>query len=689
MNVTAFNVLYCLVLLATPRPAEAAERCLPKDSTELYSLTNVWTVHLKVQAGEWDRMEPEGGPGMRPGPGGPRGPGMGDRMMAPPEDEGFGPGMFVAPALLARGDEDKDNKLSKAEFTKLGDKLFKIWDKQQTGKVNSEQLVKGLNASFEQPQPQPGRMGRGGTGFNLQGPEGTRNGLASALGIEFKYVKADLEFEGQAFNDVGVRYKGNGTFLESRGSLKRSLKIELNRNVKGQKLAGVKTLNLHNNVTDASWMNEVLSYRLYRDAKVPAPRTAYARVFVTVPGKFDRKYLGLYSLVENVDSDFTKEHFGTAKGNLFKPVTPELFTDLGDEWKNYQQTYDPKSDPSREQAERIMKLCKLVSNSDDATFAASIGDYVDLEAFARFIGVMVYLSDMDGIFGPGQNLYVFLPPKDGKLRFVPWDQDHSFGQFPIRGTQEQRENLSIQKPWDGSKIFLERVFKVPAFQKAYLASLREFSQGLFRPERLSGQVDEIARAIQPAIEEESPEKLSRFTQVVAGKTVEAAPFGGPPRPPETAGDNAGSSGPRRGGPFGGPGPMFQPPKPIKPFVVIRARSIQDQLDGKSKGMEVGGFGPGRGPRRGGPGPGDDFGPGMFLAGGFMGALDLDKNGELTAGETSQGFQKWFEAWNSDKTGFMTEKQLRAGLNLALMPKPGGFPGGPGPGFPGGPPPSSQ
>ena len=55
------------------------------------------------------------------------------------------------------------------------------------------------------------------------------------------------------------------------------MKIDLNEYVKGQKLAGITKLNLHSNVTDASWMNEVLSHRLYRDAGVPAPRTAYAR----------------------------------------------------------------------------------------------------------------------------------------------------------------------------------------------------------------------------------------------------------------------------------------------------------------------------------------------------------------------------------------------------------------------------
>src|SRR5213079_713754 len=103
---------------------------------------------------------------------------------------------------------------------------------------------------------------------------------------------------------------------QSRGSLKRSLKVDLNKYVKGQKLAGLTTLNLHNNVTDASWMNEVLSHRLYRDAGVPAPRSAYARVYLTVAGKQDHKYLGLYSIVENVDKDFVKESIAGKKGAI-------------------------------------------------------------------------------------------------------------------------------------------------------------------------------------------------------------------------------------------------------------------------------------------------------------------------------------------------------------------------------------
>jgi hypothetical protein len=230
--------------------------------------------------------------------------------------------MFLAPAFLNEGDSDHDGRLSRDEFQTLAHKWFLTWDTNKSGKLDEVKIRRGLNATlggdrgFGPPRgPGPGNRG---PGLFLHGAEGKRNGVAAAAGVEFTYVHSDLELEGQAFNNVAVRYKGNGTFLESRGSLKRSFKVDLSRFVKGQKVAGVTKLNLHNNVTDASWMNEVLSYRLYRDAGLPAPRSAYARVFVTVPGKFEHKYFGLYSLVEDVDSSFAVLHFNAKHGAIFK-----------------------------------------------------------------------------------------------------------------------------------------------------------------------------------------------------------------------------------------------------------------------------------------------------------------------------------------------------------------------------------
>ena len=102
--------------------------------------------------------------------------------------------------------------------------------------------------------------------------------------------------------------------------------------------------------------------------------------------------------------------------------------------------------------------------------------------------------------------------------------------------------------------------------------------------------------------------------------------------------------------FGGGDPI----KSIKGFVKIRAQSISDQLDGKSEGQTVGGFGfrPG-GP--GGPGgPPGGFGPGMFLGPALMHALDPQKKGELSLDDFTKGFSRWFDSWNTDKSGVLTE-----------------------------------
>lgn len=404
---------------------------------------------------------------------------------------------------------------------------------------------------------------RPGGGSFLQGPEGGRNGIAAAFGIVYNYVHADLEFGTNVFKDVGVRYKGNGTFLTSRDSLKRSLKLDLNQFQKGQKLAGMSQINLHNSVRDPSFMNEAIAYRLFRDGGVPAPRTAYAKVFITVPGKYQRQYFGLYDLVEDVGSAFAKTWFETSKGALLKPVTGNLFSDLGDDWKSYNQTYDPKGEPSNEQKQRVIQFCKFASSADDASFASKIGDYIELDNFARYMAITAWLSDLDGILGPGQNFYVYLHPKTQKFAFVPWDQDQAFGQFP-RGSEEERENLSIQKPWSGENRFLARVFKVEAFKKAYLERFNEFSTGIFQPERIQKQVDELAAVLRAPLQEESPERLAELNKAASGQKV------------------AITMGP------GYSGPILT--KPIKPFVEARSKSVKDQLAGKSEGQSINPFG---------------------------------------------------------------------------------------------------
>ncbi len=312
------------------------------------------------------------------------------------------------------------------------------------------------------------------------------------------------------------------------------------------------------------------------------PHAPPPRVYLTVPGKHAEDYVGLYSIVENLDNDFAINRFGTKKGALFKPVASRVFEDLGNDWNDYRQIYDPKTLVSDEETRHLIAFCRLVSHASDEEFAARLEDFLDVDEFARFMAVTVWLSTMDSILAMDQNFVVYLHPKTRCFQFIPWDLDHSFGQFYPMGTPKQRETLSIHKPWTGEFLFLKRVFAVAQFKRLYLTHLKYVNDTLGRPERLYRQVDELATMLRPAVADESQEKLARFDKAVAGEPVGpvfGVGFSGPspgrtvtgpsqepqqgqwpPRGPGMGGLMGPTAGPPAG-PVAGPpmGPMAGPP----------------------------------------------------------------------------------------------------------------------------------
>src|SRR5262245_14712487 len=226
-----------------------------------------------------------------------------------------------------------------------------------------------------QPSGRPGPFGFGPGRPNEEprsaedNPDRKRRGM---FGFDFEYVKAGVEIEGKTYKDVGVRFKGNATYAMSQGRLKRPLKIHLSRYVAGQNFKGLKKLILNNNVTDQTCAREVLSYGVYRALAVPCSRTAYAQLTLTVPGKYAKEFVGLYTLVEPIDKTFLRDRFGSAKGLLLKPEGVGSLTYLGEEWTPYKQRYRPKTWASKKAQRRLIEFTKLVQKDDDKTFAREI-----------------------------------------------------------------------------------------------------------------------------------------------------------------------------------------------------------------------------------------------------------------------------------------------------------------------------
>lgn len=394
----------------------------------------------------------------------------------------------------------------------------------------------------------------------LRNPKASRSGLAGVIGIDYNWTTGRLDFAGMTFSNVAVRYRGNGTYLNSLYGPKQSFKVDLNKFGVKQNIAKLDELNFLNSIADFSYLRDTMAQQFFRDLGVPGPRTAYSYLFLDAPRAFQNQPLGLYVLMENIDSDFAQDRFGSKKTPIFKPVTSELFKDLGSEWTAYADIYDLKTSATPPQQQRIVDFAKLVTHADDAEFGRRLPEFLDLEAFAAFLAGNVLLASYDGFLANGQNYYMYLN-RSNQFGFIPWDQDHSWGEFGYVGSSEKREQASIWHPASYNFHFLNRVLKVEQFRDLYRRALERALDHYFTPGRLYPQIDQVAAAIGPAIAAENQFRYERFERSVSSTWEQ---------------------GPRDGAPEGPHAPVHQ----IKRFIENRVKSVRAQLAGESEGFTL-------------------------------------------------------------------------------------------------------
>jgi spore coat protein CotH/Ca2+-binding EF-hand superfamily protein len=467
----------------------------------------------------------------------------------------------------------------------------------------------------------------------------------SGFGMEFPWVKGELTAGGKTYANIGIRYKGNASYMTSSRGLKRNFKIELDHYGAAQRFHGLKTLNLNAGAMDPTKMREALSFAVYRAAGVPAPRTAYAEVTLSVPGKYDQEFLGLYTVIEQVDKTFLQSRFKNANGLLMKPEGVRGIDYLGDDWVAYKGRYRPKHEPSEAEARRVIDFARLVNNADDVQFPKEIGSYLDVEEFLRFVAATALVVNLDNMFVIGHNYFLYLNPKTNKFVFIPWDMDLSLAGFPMAGSPEQQVDLSLTHPHPGENKLLDRLLAVKEISNRYQELLKEISADAFGKEQLLKDIEAIEKVTKPV--------LARETKAAGSRNEGAGAFG---------------FGPPGGGPFG---TSLDP----RTFVEKRTASVADQLAGKSKGYTPAGMGFGPGGFRGG-----GFGPGNFLAKPLMTAIDTDKDGKVSKAELIAATKKFFADCDKHHKGSLDEKQIAEWVNR-VMPRPefGRPPGGPPPG----------
>ncbi len=307
--------------------------------------------------------------------------------------------------------------------------------------------------------------------------------------LDQEYIPAQLTYNGNVvFDSIGVRYKGNSSYMMSRHTPKKPFKFKFDE-YKNQKLFGVERLNFGNFVKDPSFMREKIGYDIARQY-VPCPRTAYARILV------DGELIGLYMAVEQVDELFLSRHFNDNRGNLYK--SSDEGTDMGfrgNVQSDYETEYDLQTNSNENDWSRLITMLDKLNNTPDSLFIDTVSTYLDLDNCVRHIAFNMVMSHFDSYTGSGRNFYLYDDPISGQFKMIHWDMNETFGAYGNNWnviTQDVVEISNInQRP------LIRRIMNNAILKQLYLGYITDMVNGAASYESVVVMADRI----KPLIEE--------------------------------------------------------------------------------------------------------------------------------------------------------------------------------------------
>ena len=347
----------------------------------------------------------------------------------------------------------------------------------------------GLGDAGERPpgpdQGGPGMIGPGAGDFTTENPI---------------WVAADIEFEGDVWTDVGLRFKGNSSLMNtwSSGSLELPFKLDFdefedeNPAIENQRFYGFKQLSLSNNFNDASFMRDTVASDILAEAGITSAETAFYELFVDFgdgPVSF-----GLYTMIEVIDDTVIERVFGGDDGNIYEADGTAVSLAEGT-FDGISSSFQKENNEDEADWGDIETLYTVLHSearqTDPEAWKTELEAVFDVDTFLNWLAINTVIENWDTYGAMTHNFYLYNDPETDLLTWIPWDHNEAL-------KESRRSNMTLEMDGIGDEWpLISYLLADSEYYSAYIQYVDETINTVFVADEMAAKYVEIASLIEP------------------------------------------------------------------------------------------------------------------------------------------------------------------------------------------------
>lgn len=313
------------------------------------------------------------------------------------------------------------------------------------------------------------------------------------------YYPCDVVIDGEKFENVGIRTKGNSSrmFVSQSNSQKYSWRIKFDKYDKFQNYYGLTELCMNNMFSDPSCMRDMLCYDALHEIDGVGPNCAWTDMYL------NGELFSFYFLAEQ-PGDTLAERLATADDAVLYKATDKAGGGGGnpfggggnDGYCSFTErmalnNFDVKfgSDDNFEHIGAIKQAINQLS-SNNYKF---IEDVIDVPSFLKGFAVNSVMCNYDSYNGTLAHNY-YLMYNDGKAYFVGWDYNLSLGNFMDNGKSVESDVTTSLYQVEVKDRPLAKLLQVPEYYEMYIGYVKQITALYADPEQTVNAYAELIRS---------------------------------------------------------------------------------------------------------------------------------------------------------------------------------------------------